>query len=97
MPCRALAGFEPVGHGLFGCARLGEVMRDQFGIRLDGVGKPGFQELRHLQVILLPGAFQERLVGGILNQGVLEDVLGPWRAAALIEQFRLDQLPETLA
>jgi hypothetical protein len=36
------------------------------------------------------------LIGGLLDERVLECVGGPRRAAVLVEQFRLDQLPEAL-
>jgi hypothetical protein len=40
-----------------------------------------------LAVVVLPRALQERLIGGVLDQGVLENVPGPRRPPPLIEQF----------
>ena len=69
-------------------------MRHDLGIRLDHVGEAGFQEFRRLPVVLLAGSSQQRAVGSVLDQRVLEDVSGAWRAAALVEKLGLDQLPE---
>ncbi len=96
LPGCSLPCFEPVCHGLLGGARLSVVMGDQLGIRLSGIGKTGFQKLRHLQVVLLARTAQQRFVGCILHQCMLEDISGPRRTAALVKQFRLDQLSKTL-
>jgi hypothetical protein len=46
-------------------------------------------------VILLAGAFQQRLVGRILDQRMLEEIARARRAAALVEQLVDHQLTET--
>jgi hypothetical protein len=43
-------------------------------------------------VHLLPCAAQQRGIGGILDQGVLKDIPGPWGPAPLIEEFGGHQL-----
>ena len=48
-------------------------------------------------MILLAGAPQQRLVGRVLDQRMLEDVPGARRPPALIEQLGLDQLAEPVA
>ena len=53
------------------------------------------EELRDTLVTLLAGAFQQRLICRILNEGMLEDVLRARQTAALIEKLVGDQLLET--
>src|SRR5215813_5324046 len=86
------AGLLPVAHGLCMAPSFGVVMCQQLGLGRDDVWKSGFEELRNLLVILLPGAFQQGGVGGILDEGVLEDVAGAWRSAPLIEEFSVHEL-----
>ena len=64
----------PVGNGLRDETRLGVVMRQQLGLGLDGLGKLRFQHLGNALVILLPGALEQRLIGRVLDQGMLEDI-----------------------
>ena len=52
--------------------------------------------MRNARVILLPGAAQQRLIGGILHQGVLKEVGRLGEDAALVEQLGRDQLCQTL-
>ena len=94
VPRRALARLEPIRHGPFGGARFAVVVGQQLGLRLDDLRELALQQLGDLPVILLAGAPQQRLVGGVLDQRVLEDVAGPRRPAALIEQLGLDQLAQ---
>ena len=49
-------------------------MRQHFGLRLGGLREALGQHLGNALVVLLPGAPQQRLVGRVLNQGVLEGV-----------------------
>ena len=46
----------------------------QFGLGRDGLGELGLRDVRNARVILLPRAAQQRLIGGILHQGVLKEV-----------------------
>ena len=70
------------------------MVRQDFGLHLDRVGKLLLQYLRNPPVHLLPGTAQQRGIGRILDQGVFEPVSGMWRPATLIQQFGLDQLPQ---
>ena len=82
----ALAGPLPVLHGLLGKAGLGSVMRQQFGLRLHRLGVRG-QRLGQLRMIALPRARQQRLIGHLLGQGVLEGVGTLRKEARLVEEL----------
>ena len=84
---RSLACCRPLpGHRLLGAACGGVVLGHQLGLGLDGLGEACLQELRHLLVHLLPRAPQQRGIGGILDQGMLEHILAR-RPPPLVEQF----------
>jgi hypothetical protein len=51
----------------------------QFRLGLDCLRKPFGQHLSNLLVELLASAFQQRLIGGVLNQGMLEEIGRLWR------------------
>jgi hypothetical protein len=85
---RPLPGLLPQGQRLGRTARLGVVVRDHLGRRHHGLGKAGFEQGSHLLVILLAGAPEQRLISGVLHQGMLKGVGGPGRPAPLIEQLR---------
>ena len=86
-----LARLVPEADGWRAQARLGVVMRQQFGLGRGGVWKLRLQHLGNLPVVLLPRALEQRLVCRVLDQGVLEDVGGLRWHAALIEHFRVDE------
>ena len=69
-----LAGLLPVGNGLLVATSRGVVMRQQLGLRLDQLGKPCLQHLGNVLVILLPRAPEQRLIGRVLDEGMLEGV-----------------------
>jgi hypothetical protein len=71
-------------------------MGEQLGLRLDGLRKALFHRARDLFVVLLRRALEQRLVGCILNQRMLEDVASLRRFPALIEQLGVNQLGECL-
>jgi hypothetical protein len=48
-------------------AGLGAVMRQHLGLGLDDVGKLCLQRLRDALMVLLAGAPQQRLIGGLLD------------------------------
>jgi hypothetical protein len=75
---RLLPGPLPIGDGLRTEPGFGVVLRDQFGLGLDDLGKLRGQHLGNALVILLTGALQQRLIGGILNERGLEAVGGLW-------------------
>ena len=51
----------------------------QFGLRLYGVGKLRLQHLGNALMVLLAGALEQRLIGGLLDQGVFEQIAGLWQ------------------
>ena len=71
-------------------------MRQQLGLRRGGVGKPRLQHLRNVLVVLLPRTPEQRLIGRLLDQGMLEHIRGLWWHTALVEQFGLHQARQGL-
>ena len=45
---------------------------------------------------LLAATLQQRLIGGVLNQGMLKGLARSRRQAALIDEFRFDELLQPL-
>jgi hypothetical protein len=90
------AGLLPVAHGLGVAPGFGVVVRQDLGLGRDNVWKPGFEELRNLLVVLLPGAFQQRGIGSILDECMLENVAGTGWPAPLIEEFGAHELGQTV-
>ena len=91
---RPLARALPVGHGFAGASCLGVVTGEQLGLGLDDLG----ELLSRISAIracdLLAPALEQRLVGGVLDQGVLEAVGRLGRRAAAEDQLGCDQLVE---
>ena len=77
----------PVRDGLGPEAGFCVMMGYQLRLGLGNVGKLRRQHLGNMLMILLARALQERLVGGILDEGVLEDLLAARRQTALVDQF----------
>jgi len=73
------------------------VVRHQLRAGLDRVGEAAFEQFGDLAVILLAGAPQQRLVGRVLDQRMLEHVARTRRPPALVEQLGLDQAAEHVA
>ena len=69
---------------------LGVVMRQQFWLGLYCLWKALLQHLRNLLMQLLACALEQRLIGSVLNQGMLEEIVRLRRQPALVEQFRFD-------
>ena len=67
-------------------------MRQQFGLGLHGLRKLRLQHLRNTLVVLLPGALEERLIGGLLDQRMLEDIRRLRWQPLLVQELRLHQL-----
>ena len=65
----------------------------QLRLRLDDIRELALQQLGHLLMVLLAVAPQERLVGRVLDQRVLERVARPRRPAALVEQLGVTSWP----
>ena len=108
-PPRVVGGFEvggalqrppsgglPIGNGLLDQAGLGVVLRQQLRSGVDDLGKVGFQSGGDALVVLLAGALQKRLVGGVLDESVLEAVGRLRRRSLLVKEFGSDQLRKSL-
>ena len=63
---------------------FGVVMGEEFWVRFHSFLKALLQEFGNALVTFLPGALQERLIGGVLDQGMLEDVPRAREATALV-------------
>ena len=61
-------------------------MRQQFGLRLHRLGTR-FQHLGKLRMVALPRARQQRLIGHLLGQGMLEGVGALREEARLVEEL----------
>src|SRR2546427_9169219 len=85
-----LSRLLPVGNSLLCEPSLGVVMRQQFGLRLDQLGKLCLQHLGNALVVLLPRALEQRLIGRVLDESMLKDLSGLGWHAPLVEQFGLD-------
>ena len=68
----ALTGMLPGAHGQLGCASLGVMVRQQFGLGSYGLGEALTQRLSGLLMEVLPGAMEQRLVGDLLDERMLE-------------------------
>ncbi len=68
------------------------VMREELRLRAHDLRVAVLQELGDLAVVVLPRPPQQRLVRGVLDQRVLEDVLRARAPPALVEQLRVDEL-----
>ena len=64
------------------------MMGEQFRLRLFGLREALLQHLGDLLVILLAFALEQRLIGGVLNQRVLEEIRRLRRQPTLIDQLR---------
>src|SRR6516165_2912329 len=80
----ALPGPLPIGQSLVMHAGSGVVLRDDFGLRFGGLGEALGQHLGNALMILLAGAPQQRLVGRVLDERVLEGVERLWWQSTLI-------------
>ena len=69
-------------------------MGHQLGLCLCCVWKLCFQHGSYLLVILLAFALEQRLIGRVLNQRVLEEIRRVWRHAALVQQLCVNELVE---
>jgi hypothetical protein len=80
----------PVGERLRTQARLGVMVRQQFRLGLHRLGKLRLQHVRNALVILLTCTLQQRLIRGILNEGMLEEVRRLRQESPLIQQLCFD-------
>src|SRR5690348_15070238 len=70
------ARFQPIGRSAFSLTGCGQVMREDLWPRLHEVRKPLLQRLGDAAMQGLARATQQGAVGGVLDQRVLEQVLG---------------------
>ncbi len=87
-----MARLLPVADGLFVEARLGRVMRQQLRLRLAERRKSRLQHLGNVLMVPLSGAPQQGLIGGFLDQSVLEKVRRLRWQALLIQELRVYEL-----
>ena len=91
----ALARLLPVPDRLLGESGLREMVGELLGLLLGRIGEARLEGLRDLPVELLAAPLEERLVGRLLDQRMLEDVAGMRHRPTLVEQLRLDQTLES--
>ena len=73
-----------------GCQMMGE----QFGLALDEIGEMRFQCRGDAPMQFLPSPAQQRAVGSVLHQRVLEEVGGMRSGAAAKQQSSIAQLSQ---
>ncbi len=89
-----LARLQPVADGLLGKPGFGVVVREQRGLRTGRFRKALLEHLRDASVILLAGAAQQRGVGCILHERVLELVADVRRQPVPVHELGVDELGE---
>src|SRR6266536_2418316 len=87
----ALASFQPIHNGTFDQSSFREMVRQEFRLTRNSLGKAPLQDFGDARVQLLPIAAQKSAVGSVLHQSVLEGVKGLWWRPALKHQFRSDE------
>jgi Enolase C-terminal domain-like len=92
MPERQAARLLPQRDRLLGLFRLGVMLRQQLGLGCRDVRQTLLDDPGDLAVQLLPATPQQRVAGGLLHKGVLEDVHGIGRRAPPKCQPRFDEL-----
>src|SRR4029077_8807808 len=70
--CGIPTRLQPLIDRAFGVAGSRQVMSEQLRLALDEIGEMPFQRRRDARVQLLPSTAQQRRVGGVLHQRVLE-------------------------
>lgn len=88
------SGPFPIRHGSFGKVRFGEVLREQFRCCCGGLRELSLQHFGDALVMLLPFAFEQRVVRRVLNQRVFEAVADLRWSAFLEDQLRVQKLAE---
>src|SRR5262249_46251450 len=81
----------PVRDGLFDQPCLGVVMCQQFWLALSGLWELRFQDQSDTLMVVLSRAFEQGLIGGVLNEYVLEHVGCLWWYTSLVHNLRLHQ------
>lgn|GEM_PF-4317947 len=91
---RAFARLLPECDCLLIEASLSEVVSEQFRTIFSSLGKLLLQDFGDAAVKRLPFLLQQRFVGRVLNQGVLERPCGSWRTPSTGHDLGPDQLVE---
>src|SRR5258706_6700556 len=86
--------FEPLINRSAGVACAGQMMRKQFRLALDEIGEILLQYRGDAGVQFLASRAQQGAVGGVLHQGVLEQIRGMRRDAAAEEEPGIAQSAE---
>jgi hypothetical protein len=89
-----LPSLTPIRDGSPVLTRLGQVSCEDLGLCCHSLGKSLLERRGDPGVQLVPLGPEQRLIGGVLDQGVLEAVNGVGRAAAAEDEFGRDQLVE---
>jgi len=74
------------------CLQHRQDFGQQFGLGLSGLWKANLQHLGNPLVVLLAGAPQQGLIGGLLDQRMLEDVRRLRWQPLLVQELRLHEL-----
>ena len=94
---RLLASTLPIGQRFLHQTRLGVVVRQQLGLYRRHLSKLPLQGLSNPLVIVLTRAPQQRGIGRLLDQCMLEDIRGLCAYTPLVQQFGVDEAPQILA
>ena len=89
-----LTCLQPLLGGASAISGSSQVVRQQFRLPLDQIGKILFKYGDDAGVQFLPAGSQQRAVGGILDQCVLEPICRLWRYAATEQQPGVVELSE---
>src|SRR5215475_7537154 len=94
--CRALysplACAVPVGNSFPMALGFCVVVRQDFGLVCRNLWKLLCQHVGNTLMVLLPGTVEQRLVGGVPDQGMFEEVRRLGWYPTLVQQLRLHQL-----
>src|SRR5665213_3644505 len=93
----ALPGSRPERDRLGGGAALCQVMRQQFGFLLLQLRKAFAQDRGDLPMQYLALTLQHRLIGGVSNERMLEQVFAVRRQAVTFDQARPGQIQQSLS
>src|SRR5712691_7023433 len=85
------ASLLPVANSLLQQTGFGVVMRQQLGLGRGSVKKLLRQDLGNALVDMLPSTLEQRLIGGVLDQRVVENIAGLRWYTALIDDLDLHQ------
>src|SRR6266436_9600378 len=88
--CEA-TGSQPVWNSPLRQPRLTEMTGDQFRLHFDKLRKQRLDRCANLRVKVLAPSLEQAFVGGVADQGVLEDVRSSRRKAAPKNELRCNQ------